>query len=108
MAYFAISAGLRGCYMPDSCQVIRVNTRRELKEYLESEAYHIRQCGYIGLSKRAIAWLAAVCWRNRNRPTLDFVAPYRAQCQDSWPYGLFCSMATRRDYLEYLSDNEGN
>ncbi len=100
MAYFVISQGLRGCYMPDSCQIIRVNTRRELKQYLESEAGYIRQNGYIGLNKRAIAWLAAECWRNRNRATLDFVAPYREKSQDSWPYGLFCSMATRRDYLE--------
>ena len=66
MAYFTIMAEFRGCYSDnDSAQTIRCNTRRELKQALESEAYYLRDAGAIGLSKRAIAAHAAWCWRDR-------------------------------------------
>jgi len=103
--YFHISQGLRGCYMPDSAYVARVETRKELKSFLESEARDIRDAGYVGLGKRAIAWLAAECWRNRGKVTLDFVAPYRDKSQIHYPYGLFCSPASREEWKEQESES---
>jgi len=99
MAYFTIWQGLRGMYMPDSAHIIRAATRAELKSALESEARYIQDAGGIGMSKRAIAWLAAVAWRNR-KASADYVVPYRWKEQDSYQYalGVFCG-ATRADYL---------
>lgn len=101
MAYFRIFQGLRGCYMPDSSYVIRAETRRELKDALEWEAESIRDAGGVGLSKRAISWLAAESWRNRKNGSGEYVAPYRWKGQDSYPYalGVFTG-ATRAEYLE--------
>jgi len=102
--YFAISQGLRGCYMPDSVVIIKATTRNDLKSALESEAYYIRDSGAIGCSKKAISWLAAECWRNREKHTLDFVAPYKYKGQRDYPYGIFCSKSTKADYTESEDD----
>jgi len=102
--YFHVSQGLRGCYLPDNSYVVKVTTRRELKSALESEACYIRDAGFIGCSKRAVAWLATTCWRNRGKATLDYVAEYRNKDQDYYPYGLFCSAATKNDYAEALAE----
>ena len=100
MAYFTIWQGLRGMYMPDSAYIIHATTRRELKSALQWEADPIRDAGGIGMSKRAISWLAAESWRNRKNPRGEYVAPYRWAEQDSYPYslGVFTG-ATRADYL---------
>ena len=106
--YFSISQGLRGCYMPDSSYILSVKTRKELKQALESEAYYIRDAGFIGCSRKAIAWLSAVCWKNRAKSTLDFVSPYRdrsANRKTEYPYGLFCSSASASDYRDYCKEN---
>ncbi len=104
--YFSISQGLRGCYLPDSAYVIRVDTRKELKAALESEAYSIRDAGFIGANKRAVAWLAATLWRTyRKAGQMDSVVPYRNPGQNSYPYGLFGSAATRADWLESQAEN---
>lgn len=100
--YFHIAQGLRGCYMPDSIYCIRVKTRRELKAALESEAYYIRDAEMIGCSKRAVTWLAAIAWRKSG----EYVAPYRDKQQNYYPYGLFCSQASKADYLEYCESEE--
>ncbi len=105
--YFAISVGLRGCYMPDSSYLIKADTRRELKRALEGEAQASPDSDTIGLSKRAIASLAAAAWREagKARPSpYDHVAPYRHKGQDSYPYGLFVSVSNRADYLESLNE----
>ena len=89
--------------MPDSCYHVMVETRRELKDYLESEAYSIRDAEMVGCSKRAIARLAATAWREARKPKpayLPFVAPYRDKHQDSYPYGIFVSVESRSAYLE--------
>jgi hypothetical protein len=92
--------------MPDSVSIIEVKTRKELKQALESEAYYIRDSGAIGMSKKAIAWLSAECWRNRSKATLDFVAPYRDSYNTSgYPYGLFCSAASKADYRESIAED---
>ncbi len=98
--YFFVSNGLRGCYMPDSVFVIRVNTRKALKEALEAEASSLRDAGYFGLAKRRIASLAADAWReaHKARPSIyDFVAPCSPRRGDH-SYALACSVASRRDY----------
>lgn len=105
--YFTIQTGLRGGYMPDCSNVIRCDTRRDLKAYLEGEARDIRDAEYIGCGKRAIAWLAAKTWREAQKPKpgyLPFVAEYRAKDQTHYPYGIFASVATRAEYLEAMAD----
>ena len=99
MAYFTLWQGLRGCYMPDSAYVIEAGTRRELKRALAWEAESIRDAGGVGMSKRAVAWLANAAWKARKAQG-EYVAPYRWQYQDSYPYalGVFTG-ATRADYL---------
>jgi hypothetical protein len=100
MAYFTVYQGLRGCYMPDSAHTIRATTRRDLKSALQWEADSIRDAGMVGCSKKAVAWLAATAWRNRRRPSGEFVAPYRDTRQTHYPYalGVFVG-ASRADYL---------
>ena len=102
--YFFVSHGLRGCYMPDNSQAVMCQTRRELKDTLESTADYLRDGSTVGLSKRAIAWLAARAWREAGkkgkREYLPFVAPYRDMQQSHYPYGLFCSVTSRAEYLE--------
>ena len=103
--YFFISSGLRGCYMPDFSYCVKVTTRRELKDLLQIEADSINDAGFIGCSKRSIARLANNCWKNREDYTLmDFVAPYRSKKQHDYPYGLFCSMARKQDYIDSLEE----
>jgi hypothetical protein len=101
MAYFTVYQGLRGCYMPDSAYTIRANTRRDLKSILQWEADSIRDAGMVGCSKKEVAWLAATAWRNRRRPSGEFVAPYRSAEQKHYPYalGVFVGV-TRQDYLD--------
>jgi len=100
MPYFTIWQGLRGAYMPDSAYTIKADTRRELKSALAWEADSIRDAGGIGMSKRAITWLAATAWRNRKSKTGEYVAPYKWAGMDSYPYalGVFTG-ANRADYL---------
>jgi len=86
--------------MPDSCYVIRVDTRRELKAAIESEANDYKDAGFVGANKRAIAWLAVQSWRDKG-----FKLPYclplaPAHCRDNYCHGIFVSRATRAEYLE--------
>ena len=105
MAYFILSNGLRGCYMPDSAYVIRVTTRRELKSAISDECRDLYDAGFVGTNKRAIAQFAAEAWRRRKDPrwTLDLALPYRhADQAGNWCFGVFLIRATRREYLEYM------
>lgn len=100
MPYFTIWNGLRGCYMPDSAYIIKVNTRKELKAALQWEADSIHDAGGIGMNKRAIAWLANIAWKER-KTSGEYVAPWRFAYQKrSYPYalGVFTG-ASRSDYL---------
>lgn len=99
MAYFTIMQGLRGCYMPDSAYTIKADTRRALKSALECEARDLRDAGAIGLSKRAIAWLANAAWKARKSNRGEYVAPYRWQGQDSYPYALFACPSNRAEFV---------
>jgi hypothetical protein len=99
MAYFTIWQGLRGMYLPDSAYIIKADTRRELKFSLQCEADSIRDAGGVGMSNKAIAWLANVAWHNR-KSSKEYVAPYRWKGMDYYPYalGVFTG-ASRADYL---------
>ena len=108
--YFTIMHGLRGCYMPDSDPfVVMVKTRRELKSAIQSEADMLDSGETIGLSKKAIAQFAAECWREAHKAKpayLPYCLPTKEKGQDSYSYGIFCSVESRRDYLEYLKNAE--
>jgi hypothetical protein len=101
--YFTISSGLRGCYMPDSVFVARVDTRRELKRLLADEAATWRDAGAMGGSKVAVATIAAAAWREakKARPAiLPYCIPLKPSGAMSYSSGVFVSAATRRDYLD--------
>lgn len=106
--YFTIMHGLRGCYMPDSTPyVVMARTRRELKMAIEYEASMLGDM--VGLSKRAIASFAAVCWREAHEKTpayLPHCLPCREERQSSYSYGIFASVATRAEYVECQKDQD--
>ena len=97
--YFAIGWGLRGCYIPDGGYIAKVTTRRELRDTLLSEADALKTEDTVGLGKAAVTALACAAWRAKSRATLDFVAPYKSRRQSMYASGLFCSTATKSDYL---------
>lgn len=105
MAYFVISQGFRGMYMPDSSYIIQASTRRELKRALQWEADSIRDAGGVGLNKKAIAWLANAAWKARKQSG-EYVAPYRFDYhgKGNFPMALsvYCG-ATRAEYLQQES-----
>jgi hypothetical protein len=76
--YFAFSWGLRGCYMPDGIQFIRVETRRELNRIVSDEIEFQFDHGRRprGLSKRAIASYVAEVWRRRRALNLPLALPF--------------------------------
>jgi hypothetical protein len=113
--YFHMSQGLRGCYMPDLSSVIACKTRRELKDALafDVESYH--DAGFIGGSKRAVAQFAAEMWREaakKNPAYLPLCLPFAHKPTvgktPNYSHGIFLSVATRRDYLAYVKENEFN
>lgn len=107
MRYFHISNGLRGCYMPDSATIVAVSSRRELKTILEAEADQYRESGYIGGSKRAIAHIAALAWRDKRKGHLPYCLPFAPpHARDSYSQGVFVSNESRADYLEYVKESE--
>lgn len=103
MPYFTIMAELRGCYADNSSAfTVKCATRRELKEFLESEASDLRDAGAIGLSNRAVTSLAANAWRHRESrspyPTVaGFRYSYHSPGNDCM--GLMVYNATREEYL---------
>lgn len=105
--YFQVSNGPRGCYMPDTGYIVRVNTRKELKVILGEEAWYMRDAGFAGANKRAVAWLANAAWRNAHskRPSyMDHVIPLKPSHADSYCYGLFVSISDRAAWLESQED----
>ena len=96
MRYYHISAGLRGCYIPDNGGIIAVNTRRELREAIAYEAQGLRDAYGFGGSKRAISAVAAEAWKYTG--IYDVVLPFGTR-RGKYPFGLFLSRTTRADYL---------
>lgn len=108
--YFTISNGPRGCYMHERAYIVRCETRRELKSILESEADSLRDAGYIGANKRAVASLAAAAWRDAHsaRPSAyDHVMGLQPAhvSRGNYCYGLMVGHSTRADYLAQFEDN---
>lgn len=107
--YFNISHGLRGCYMPDSEPfIVKCETRKKLKNTIESE------CGYIdsgttqGFSKKAIASFCAILWSIREPTPVDYVLPYKEPSQNFYSHGVFVSRVSGFDYKESMKDNENS
>lgn len=100
MPYFNVSHGLRGCYMPDSSEIVRVTTRRELKEYVSDLVARLEYP--FGGSKAAIAEVVAKAWRSP-KEWRDFVVPL-AETRGAYRFGVFISNSTRADYLAQTGD----
>lgn len=104
--YVTVYSGLRGAYLDsDGLHVAAVETLKELRDHLESEARDLRDAGAIGLNRRAIAQLARSVWESAesSRPSsLPYVAPYRWQygTPGNFPYGIFATPATLAEYEE--------
>lgn len=109
--YFNISQGLRGCYLPDSAYEARFKSRRELKAALESEAYYIRDAGFVGLNRKAVARLANAAWKAaapkaKNSPWLPYAAPYRnANQPGNFAFGLFVAKSCRADWKAFEQES---
>jgi hypothetical protein len=107
--YFSISNGLRGCYMPDSAFVARVDSRRELKGLLLETAEYAAAGGFY--NKREVASVAAAAWREAQKKSpayLPFCVPMGTERNGGRPYGVFISAATRADWKEYQAESEFN
>ena len=100
--YFTIMQGLRGCYMPDSCTIIKCDTRRELRDYIAYEANDIRDAGFVGLTKRDPAWAANLVWSKKSPQA---ILPY-GHTRDNKAFAIDISTSTRADYLEYLEQGD--
>lgn len=104
--YFTISTGMRGCYLPDTAYTFKANTRRELKEALADE-YRIQVTeGECFGNRDMVATVAAAAWREakKARPSIyDHVVPFAMKRQGAAAWGIFCSVSTRADYVEYLN-----
>lgn len=103
--YFHICYGLRGAYLPDSSYVIKCETRRELKQALAFEAENTRDSGYF-LNLASVSRIAAALWRESHKPNpsiYDYVIPYGDKRNGARPFGIFASVATRRDYIESVN-----
>ncbi len=102
--YFSVSTGLRGAYLPDNAYVIKADTRRELKSVIASEADGYADAGFVGASKKAVAWLAAAGWKNAQQAStpryLSLCLPLAREKGSGYAFGIFVSPATRAEYLE--------
>lgn len=101
--YFSVSTGLRGAYLPDTAYVVEVDTRRSLKGVIRWEADSYADAGFVGASKKAVAWLAAEAWRTLHRPSPDYLSlclPLAREKGSGYAFGIFVATATKQDYLE--------
>lgn len=104
--YFSISSGLRGAYLPDNCFVMKCTTRWQLKSAITYDANHMHEAYGFGGSKRDIATFVAQCWREAKKPQpaiLPYCLSFGSKPKER-PYGLFVSVVSRKEYLEYLKE----
>lgn len=118
MPYFHVSAGLRGCYLPDSSYIIRATTRRELKEALASEALaseaeRYREAGYIGATIRSRPGCAHSDTRMAQCQNPARLSAVRNPCgaatrQHKLLRGGICQQrdATRSDYRAFAAESD--
>lgn len=103
--YFHIMSGLRGCYMPDSSYVIKVDTRCELKSVIEGEVRHqIHDCDFKGGDKKTIAWAAAKAWREAQEDWRGNSAVIPFGKGKERPFSIVISVATRREWKDSQQD----
>lgn len=102
--YYHISNGLRGCYLPDNSYIVRVDTRRELKNLIIFECAQMAEAYGRGSSARDVVALVARIWRDHRVAGLDYVFSFSQDDGQSWPFGLFVSRATRADFVEYTKN----
>lgn len=103
--YFHISQGMRGAFLPDNAYIVKVDSRRELKAIVESEAESIRDAGFYGANKREVASTVADAWRNTKakvKSPYSFVIPYGMNKDRYRPYAIHIAHSTRADYVEYM------
>ena len=108
--YFTMMHGLRGCYMPDGDPfILMARTRRDLKAAIADEADNMGDM--VGLSKAAVARLAADAWREAHKPNPAYL-PHCLPCHDrsvkiaKYSYGIFVSVSSRSEYLERQKEGE--
>lgn len=109
MPYFHLSHGLRGAYVDDSNRVLHAKTRRELKEAIKYEADSYADAGYVGASKKAVAAFAVIAWREAKKPKpayLPYCLPLARERGADYAFGIFVSVASRKEYREYLKEME--
>lgn len=108
--YFNFATGLRGCYMLDNARVVRVDTRRELRDLVLDEVRDLQDAGFVISKREAIATVADI-WRNMKavkRSPYAFVVPYG--WRNSRGSGvnkcnaIHLHYATRDEYLEQGDD----
>jgi hypothetical protein len=96
--------------MPDGDpSVIAASTRRELKSLIIDEANMLSTEDTVGFSKRAIAAFAAECWREAQKAKpayLPYCLPCKERAQSNYSYGIFVSVASRQEYLDYQAEME--
>lgn len=100
--YFTIMSGLRGCYMPDNAYSIKVDSRRELRSYIDEEACNQSCDGqFVGLSQKMVSWATAHCWRKGSKGA---ILPFGRRGEDSKPFSIEISPISRREYLENVEN----
>lgn len=111
MPYFHTSSGLRGCYMPDSSAVLRFDTRKALRAFVEYESRDAIEAYGYGYSKAARAAVVAQIWREARgrapKSRLEHVIGFgRTRSTSDRPFGLFISHATRAEFVAYQQESE--
>jgi hypothetical protein len=102
--YFNIMTGLRGCYMPDSHYVARVDSRRELRSEIASECARMRDACKFGGSQRDISAAVAQVWTGYRTQHLDSVVPF-GNAPGARPFAVFISPATRAEWKAQQEEN---
>ena len=111
IAYFNITIGLRGCYMPDNAFTVRVTTRRELRAIIAGECATMRDAHGFGGSQKDIAATVAAIWRETRKGARKSFYPFvigfgRVRDASDRPFGVFVGHATREEWEEYQAQYE--
>jgi hypothetical protein len=87
---------------------MQFKTRRELHAFLKSEAADMREAYGHGGTAVEIAGTAAYAWKHRKKGwRYDLAISFgRSRARSDRPFGLFLGHATRRDYLQYLKEEQ--
>ena len=108
--YFFISTGLRGAYLSDNGYFVKVNSRKELKAYVEAEFNDIKDAGYC-ISKKELVSSVADIWRNlkaARRSPYPFVVSYgfRHGYSANKCNAIHIMHATKAEYDEFMESEQ--